>query len=134
MRQDNRLIEAVIIGFLLCASLLWARQAWSAEITQEQAIRAIIGEASGEGLEGMTAVAEVIRIIGSLRGIYGVNARHIDKEPDYVWKMAYKAWQDSETSNLTHGATHFESTDFKTPYWAKEMKEVAHIGKHKFYK
>ena len=32
MRQDNRLIEALIIGFLLCASLLWAGKAWSAEI------------------------------------------------------------------------------------------------------
>ena len=35
-RQDNRLIEAVIIGFLVCASLLWAKQTWSNEITGER--------------------------------------------------------------------------------------------------
>jgi spore germination cell wall hydrolase CwlJ-like protein len=82
----------------------------------------------------MTAVAEVIRRRGSLRGIYGLNAPHVDKEPSWVWTQAKKAWDDSATSDITHGATHFESTDFKTPYWTKGMKEVAHIGKHKFYK
>jgi hypothetical protein len=32
MRQDNRIIEAVIIAFLLACSLLWASRAWSAEV------------------------------------------------------------------------------------------------------
>jgi len=40
-RQDNRLIEAVIIGFLICASLLWAHKAWSSETINLDAIQRI---------------------------------------------------------------------------------------------
>ena len=35
-RQDNRLIEAVIIAFLVCVALMWANKAWSNEITGER--------------------------------------------------------------------------------------------------
>ena len=134
MRQDNRIVEAMIIAFLMALVLLWAHNAWSAEIVPDDiAIRAIIGEASGEGLKGMQAVGEVIRRRGSLKGVYGFKAPHVDKEPEWVWKMARKAWKDSEFSNLSNGATHFESTDFKNAYWMEDMECVAHIGKHRFY-
>jgi hypothetical protein len=47
MRQDNRLIEAVIIGFLLCASLLWAQKAWSGEIVDTGRLVEAIRKAEG---------------------------------------------------------------------------------------
>lgn len=100
----------------------------------EMAIRTLIGEASGEGERGMQAVAEVIRRRGSLKGFYGLNAPHVDKQPAWVWKRARKAWEASKTSNITNFATHFESKDFKTPYWAKGRQPCAVIGKHLFYR
>jgi spore germination cell wall hydrolase CwlJ-like protein len=36
--------------------------------------------------------------------------------------------------DFTNGATHFESTSFKTPYWANGMKVTLVLGKHRFYK
>lgn len=102
--------------------------------TDDNAVRAIIGEAAGEGERGMQAVAEVIRRRGSLNGFYGLNAPHVDKQPEWVWKRARRAWKAAEKSNLTNGATHFESVDFPTPYWAKGRRPCAVIGKHQFYK
>lgn len=105
-----------------------------AEVPTNLAIRAIIGEAGGEGFIGMKAVAEAIRNRGHLKGVYGLKAKHVDREPKWVWDMARKAWEASQTSNLVDGAQFWESTDFKTPYWAKSMTETAHIGKHKFWR
>ena len=97
-------------------------------------VRAIIGEAASEGYEGMLAVGEAIRNRGTLKGVYGVKAKFVDKEPEWVWQLAKKAWDASESSNIVGGATHWESTDFPVPYWAKDMETSAHIGKHKFYR
>jgi len=106
-----------------------------AEIPQSQAIRAIIGEASSEGKIGMTAVAEAIRNRGHLGGVYGLKAKHVDREPEWVWNLARKAWEDSAKTNLVKGADHWENTeDFGVPYWAKSMQQTARVGKHTFYK
>ena len=107
------------------------------QIDDSLAIRAIIGEASGEGSRGMLAVSYAIRNRGTLKGVYGVNAKHVDKQPAWVWQMAKDAWQLSgkyPKSDPTKGATHWESTDFKEPYWAKSMAKTVLIGKHQFYK
>ena len=95
-------------------------------------IRCLMGEARGESFECQVATAEVIRTRNSTQGIYGCKAQI--NEPAWVWDRAERAWKQSETSNLSKGATHFESTDFKTPYWVNGMVLVAHVGKHKFYK
>lgn len=105
-----------------------------AQVTDAQAVRIAIGEASGEGLKGMQAVCEVLRRRGSIKGFYGLHAKHVDRQPKWVWAQAEKAWSNSASSNLTNGATHFEGTDFPTPYWAKGLTPVAVIGKQRFYK
>lgn len=105
-----------------------------AEVPEPQAIRILIGEASGEGERGMQAVAEVLRRRGSVRGFYGLNAAHVDKQPAWAWSMARRAWYKSAVSNITRGADHFEGTSFKTPKWAKNKTPVVIIGRQKFYK
>ena len=83
----------------------------------------------------MKAVAEGIRNRGHLKGVYGLKAKHVDREPKWVWKLAEKAWIESQTSNLVKGADHWENTeDFGVPYWASSMTETAKIGKHTFYR
>lgn len=98
----------------------------------KQCIRAIVGEASDQGYLGMLAVASGIRNRGTLRGVYGVKAKHVDKEPKWVWDMARKAWEESE-HNRVHSATHWESIKFKVPYWVKSMKEIYRYKDHVFY-
>lgn len=122
--------------FIACALILSAVSipAARAAITEAQALRILIGEASGEGARGMQAVGEVLRRRNSTRGFYGLNARHVDKQPAWVWNMARRAWKESAASNITKGATHFEGTCFKTPKWARGMTPTITIGKQRFYR
>jgi hypothetical protein len=102
-------------------------------IPENLAIRAIIGEASNQGYQGMLAVACGIRNRGTLQGIYGLRAKHIDKEPIWVWDMAQKAWKESE-HNRIHPATHWENIKaFGRPYWVKDMILVYQYKDHNFY-
>ena len=123
----------VNLGLFLAIFTLWAIPV-SFAISDELAVRCLVGEASGEGKIGMQAVGEVLRVRDSVGGFYGCNAKHVDSEPEYVWAQAKEAWRDSEFSNITNSATHFESINFKPPYWAKGLKIVAIIGKQRFYR
>ena len=105
-----------------------------AEVPESKAVRAIIGEASNQGYQGMLAVAVGIRNRNTLKGVYGLNAKHIDKEPMWVWEQAKKAWKESETNRI-HSGTHWENIkEFGTPYWVKGMVEVYRYKDHIFYK
>lgn len=140
-KLDKRILRRLVRKFLK-AGYIWfllglfvaPAFAQGVEIDETQAVRAIIGEASGEGLTGMTAVAEALRNRGHLRGVYGTNARHVDTEPRWVWEMAREAWVNSRITNLVKGASFWESVDFPEPYWAKDMIVTAQVGRHKFYK
>lgn len=103
-------------------------------ISDKQAVRCLIGEAANQGAVGMQAVGEVLRTRGSTSGVFGCQSNLYKTEPPWVHKMAKKAWSASAASNITKGATHFESIDFKTPYWAESMVKTVLIGKHQFYK
>ena len=105
-----------------------------AAISDSDAVRAIVGEAAGESYKGKLAVAGALRNRGTLSGVYGLNAKHVSSQPEMVWADARRAWSESLTNDISLGATHWESSDFKTPYWARRMKVTARIGKHTFYK
>lgn len=132
--KRNCLIIAAICFVISMIFLLLILQscAYAEEMNDSKIVACGLGEARSEGLEGLTAVFEAIRNRGTLNGVYGCNAKF--NEPQWVWDMGWKAWMESENSNLVDGATHWESTDFKVPYWAKNMIVTAHIGKHIFYK
>jgi hypothetical protein len=99
------------------------------------AINIIVGEASGEGFQGMQAVGEVLRRSKSWKGFYGAKGKHNRSEPKSVWIMARKAWQASKTSNITRDADHFENIEaFGRPYWADSCQETVKIGHHTFFK
>ena len=119
-----------------------------AEVTEDQAIRAILGEDSGS-FEGMYAVACGIRNRGTLKGVYGVRAvRWVDgglyrfkgqerKEeitPE-LYQRAGRAWAESKDGyDVTMGSKHWEGATFKTPYWTKGKICVGQIGGNVFYR
>ena len=74
-------------------------QSATAQINETQAIRAVVGEASGESYACQLAICSVIRNRGSLDGIYGGISHHVDKEPKWVWIQVRKAWLESATNN-----------------------------------
>jgi spore germination cell wall hydrolase CwlJ-like protein len=129
------IIVAVLIGlFTHGAPAATTLDPRPSTLDPDLAVRALIGEASGEGERGMLAVAGALRNRGTLRGVYGLRAKHVDRQPAYVWTSARRAWAMSATNDLSAGATHWENTRaFGVPYWAKTMRVTATIGNHTFY-
>lgn len=114
--------------------LIFHSTAYSRSFTDTDAIRAIIGESSNQGYQGMLAVAVGIRNRDSLAGVYGLKAKHIDNEPKYIWDLAKKAWIESKTNRI-HSGTHWENIKaFGKPYWVKKLKLVYQYKDHNFYK
>lgn len=122
-------LAATIVFFVASCGVVHAEV-----IKDEDAVRAIIGEASGEGLEGMRCVASAIRNRGTLKGVYGLKAKHVNKQPKWVWKLARQAWRDSASKDFAYGASFWEGTSFKKPYWAKDMILVKTVKNQNFYK
>lgn len=82
------------------------------DITDEKAIRAIVGEYARNDAKGMWYMAHAIRNRGTLKGVYGFNAKHNKKEPKYIWKLARDAWFSSGSQpDITKGATEWRSRD-----------------------
>ena len=131
-RTISTTIILSIITTIILGTMTFDSHAYN--IREDQNIRAIIGEASNQGYQGMLAVACGIRNRGTLKGVYGVNAKHIDNEPNYIWKLAEKSWIESE-HNRIHSGTHWENIKaFGKPYWAESMVEVYRYKDHVFYK
>lgn len=105
------------------------------EILKKDAVRAIIGEAGGQGRRGMLYIACALRNRGTLNGVYGFKAKHVDKEPEWVWELARAVWKQSEYEDISNGATHWENIKaYGVPYWVKSMNKVAEYKDHVFYK
>ena len=126
-----------ILIILLIIAVCFTKSCF-AEVNDSQAIWAIIGEASGEGYLGMLDVASGIRARGTLKGVYGLNAPHIKNEPQWVWKLAHKAWEVSEYSP-THKGDHWGSIKYDKKWLAKmeankKYTKVHSRGNHIFYK
>lgn len=128
-------IAAVLIAALLLPAI--AR----AEVPSNLAVRAIVGEAAGEGFYAMSAHAHAIRNRGTLDGVYGLNATHSKNEPEWVWKQARMAWGlSSKTIDPTRGASYWFSEDDlkllnrKRPKWFLSLEPTVKIGSTTFYK
>lgn len=120
--------------------------------TENDYIRAIVGEASSEGYPGMLAIACAIRNkikdseykYDPLHGVYGKNAGHIDKETAATFDMAKKAWDDSKTRDTTGGAIIWgNNSDVKkwkdealknSKFWFNNVEETMTLEGHAFFK
>lgn len=117
-------------------------------------IETIFLEARGEGLIGMTAVAEVIRTRAKNIGDTPTDVcmkkyqfsvwnpgkqekqskKRLSRMTEADWQLAAKAWAESEYSNLTNGAEYYYADLIKKPIWAYKMQQTAKIGHHIFLK
>lgn len=120
--------------------------------------RTIWGEARGEGITGMQAVANVICNRVSAAIWYGASFEDVCKKPYQFscWnasdpnssKCAFVTDQDETfksakyiaelalnglLADITRGANHYHATGVR-PNWADDSKRTATIGNHIFYK
>lgn len=114
-------------------------------------ISTLRGEAASEGLEGMVAVAEVLRNRAMARGTTmseealrpkqfsfwndrRAAARWLLRNPGSI-EVALDALEVVKVgSDITKGADHYYADYIKAPYWARGAKETARIGRHVFLK
>jgi hypothetical protein len=104
-------------------------------IKDQDAVRAIIGEAANQGYTGMLAVASAIHNRKTLKGVYGFKSSMPDTQPTYVWTMAKKAWKEGQINDKTNGATNWvNEKEIGKPWWAKDMIQTVTIKDHVFYR
>ena len=103
-------------------------------IKDADAIRAIVGEAGGEGHPGMLAVACAIRHRGTLRGVYGLTNSSIYHQSAKIWRQARAAWAESTSKDTVRGATHWGTIEDVETGTYSGMVCVAVVGKHYFFR
>lgn len=136
---NDRSVWAVLFSCVLVAlaCVLSPCNAWavSTPIPDAVAYECLCGEACNQGIVGMMAVGEVLRVRGSTKGVYGCKTGLYSKAPEYVKRQVREAWSNSATSNFTHKADHFENVGkFGKPKWADSMTKTVTIKSHTFYK
>lgn len=140
MKTLRKLLWFVLLWIAsLLITVLMLSAASAEEIRKDKFVDAIIGEAEGEPYRGKLAVACAIRNRGNLQGVYGVNAPRVSqhKYSPKVFVDAVRAYEESAHPDMCEfidGASFWEGTAFKRPYWAKNMIVTATIGRQRFYK
>lgn len=136
----------IILGVILCL-LASATRPKSAEaggflvLPQEKYFRAIVGEAEGEGLDGMIAVAcGIMNRPEGLQGVFGVRTRRWTSTLPHIRRQARLAWeyaQDSreECYGRIQGADMWENTEaFGQPKSWPVVVFITKVGNHNFYR
>lgn len=109
---------------LLLRAFILNTVAYGAEIDEDTAVYCVMGEARGEGYDGMLACSEAIRNRGTLKGVYGCQAKFT--EPQWVWDQARKAWRTSAHTNTVGGAQYWASLKVDQA-WIKRMEKAGFV-------
>lgn len=142
--------KAIVLAIIIISIAFMAdscqKKVHSAEITPPADLyKGIIGEAVGEGYEGMYAVACVYRnrlAKGLPLGCVAMKRpdlnRFVNKQGRKYEILAKRIIHEvfiNQMLDVSKGATHYENvSSFGRPFWAKDMKITARIGKHTFYR
>lgn len=114
------------------------------------AVKTLLLESEGEGVRGMTAVGEVIRnraksgsIEKVIRKPYAFSCWNANELPQSLGRLesmsdeslqkGFRAWHESEHSNLTNGSDHYHTVT-SNPSWHRTLPKTVVIGRHCFHK
>jgi len=106
----------------------------SAQISDTDAVRAIIGEGANQGAAAIAGIASAIHNRGTLRGVYGLNNPVVNTASAALWARARRAWADAKSVDAAAGCKFFGCpTD--GPWFHKHgFVAVKTIGQITFYK
>ena len=102
-------------------------------IPEAQAVKAIIGEAGGQGWKAMRAVASALRNRGTLQGVYGVHNRLASHAGAKLRAMALRAWRASAGADVTNGCAYFGCPADRPYLLAYGLRPVMTVASITFY-
>lgn len=106
MPNINKVFALLIIAIFSPPQPLLSSQA----IPDHLAVRALVVEAGGQQDEELCAHANALRNRGTLRGVYGLHAKHLSTEPQWVFDRARRAWDRAKTGpDVVGGRTEWRS-------------------------
>lgn len=143
----------VVMAILACTLILGGCDVATAAEWEDLGIvhKTLIAEAGGEGMDGMQAVANVIRNRAVRRGMtveavclqrlqfscWNGGRGQVDRmvrRNRAVWDDALTAWQLSGTEDITVGADLYHADYVKPRWdWSKTVRTVK-VGRHIFYR
>lgn len=112
-------------------AVIWPATGVQAGITEDQAVKCILGEARGEGYASLLAHSEAIRARGHLGGVYGCRAKISASEWAYmrnkgIYEDAVRAWRASLNTNTVSKAQYWGSLIYDKK-WIKTMDKAGYI-------
>lgn len=122
--KRTKIAIAILIWIAIFAFAFMSCNKVHADVNQSRAVNAIIGEAEGEGYDGMKAIACAIRNRGTLKGVYGEKAPRVlaHKYSDNIEAKALVAWTTSEDPKecaFLKGADHWGGATIDQKWIAK---------------
>lgn len=103
-------------------------------INTDNAIDAIVGEASNQDYDTMVCIAQGIRHRGNFKGVYGLHAAHNAQETTDTWENAGQAWEDSDLiKDQIHGAKNWGTYEDITKSYIPWGNIKAKCGDFYFY-
>ena len=107
------IILIVFLGFNLRGSVL----------NEDDAIDAIVGEASNQSYDTMICVAQALHHRGTLKGVYGLHASHNAFENKDVRDAAEEAWESADAiPDKVKGAKNWGTLDDLKKLHVKQYK------------
>jgi hypothetical protein len=106
----------------------------SAQISDTDAVRAIIGEGANQGDAAIAGIASAIHNRGTLRGVYGLNNPVVNTASAALWARARRAWATAKSVDAAAGCKFF-GCPMDGPWFHKHgFVAVKTIGQITFYK
>ena len=107
----------------------------SAQISDTDAVRAIIGEGANQGDAAIAGIASAIHNRGTLHGVYGLTNPSVDVASDALWARARRAWNLAKNGVDAAAGCQFFGCPTDVPWFHKHgFIAVKTIGQITFYK
>lgn len=128
----------IMLVFLMASACAWAYPCAYADVPDDKAVLAIIGEFENDNIE---AGACALYNRGTLKGVYGLNSKRVIKRlySPLIYKRAVRAWQMAKSGQgcaIMSGSDHWQSlADMEKPLkWRDKCIQTYKTNKTVFFK
>ena len=127
--------RALLISVLACGAATFPNFCFGGEISDRDAVRAIIGEGANQSDDALAGIASAIHNRGNLRGVFGLRNPIVDTASDALWARARRAWNLAKNGVDAAAGCKFFGCPSDVAWFHKHgFATVKTIGQITFYK